>query len=88
MIKTIRRLIDESRNLPTAAASLSSDADLYRAGLTPFSAIQVMLALEKEFGVEFPKRMLNRQSMSSIDAIALHLRELLAQQREAPDKAA
>jgi acyl carrier protein len=88
MIETIRRLIDEKGNLPTAVRDLSPDADLYGAGLTPLSAIQVMLALEKEFDIEFPEWMLNRQSMSSIDAIVSCLCELQEQQRNAPPEAA
>jgi acyl carrier protein len=88
MIETIRRLIDEKGNLPTAARFLPRYADLYRAGLTPFAAIQMMLVLEKEFHIEFPKRMLKRQSMSSIDAILSCLCELHAQQRDTPHKAA
>lgn len=78
MIETIRRAIDEKGHLPVAAASLAVNADLYRAGLTPFTAIQIMLALEKELELEFPKSMLERRSMSSIDAIASRLFELRA----------
>ena len=88
MFETIRRLIDENGNLSTAAQILPRDADLYRAGLTPFAAIQIMLALERECDIEFPKWMLNRQSMSSIDAIASRLCELQEQQREMPAQAA
>ena len=88
MLETIQRLIDEKGSLSIAARNLPRDADLYRAGLTPFSAIQVMLALEKEFNIEFPKWMLNRQSMSSIDAIAFRLGELQEQRSEAPAQAA
>jgi acyl carrier protein len=49
-------------------------------------AIRLMLALEREFDVEFPPRMLNRQSMSSIDAIGASIAEL--EQRQALPKAA
>jgi len=86
MQQTIRRLIDENANLSTPARDLAPDSDLYRAGLRPFMAIRLMLALERQFGVEFPKRMLNRQSMSSIDAIRGCICEL--EQRQALPKAA
>jgi acyl carrier protein len=88
MLETIQRLIDEKGSLSIAARNLPRDGDLHRAGLTPFSAIQVMLALEKEFNIEFPKWMLNRQSMSSIDAIVSRLCELQEQQRKMPARAA
>ena len=76
VIETIRRLIDEKGNLATPARDLALGADLFRVGLTPFTAIQLMLALEKEFGVEFPKQMLNRRCMSSINAIRSCICEL------------
>jgi hypothetical protein len=75
-IETIRRAIDEKGCLPMVAARLAGDADLYAAGLTPFAAIQVMLWLERTLGVEFPKPMLNRRSMATIDAISAHLAAL------------
>ena len=69
MLETIQRLLDENGNLSVAAGHLAADADLYRAGLTPLAAIQLMLALEKEFNVKVPEHMLNRHSTSSIKAI-------------------
>lgn len=70
MIDVIQRTIDEQGDLPFPAKSLAPEADLYRAGLTPFAAVQVMLALEKALKIEFPEHMLNRRSMASIDAIS------------------
>ena len=69
MRETIQRLLDENGNLSVPARHLAPDADLYRAGLTPLAAIQLMLALEKEFNVRFPEQMLNRHSTTSIKAI-------------------
>jgi acyl carrier protein len=69
MIAIIQRAIDEKGGLAIPARSLSPDADLYGAGLTPFAAVQILLALEEEFRIEFPRQMLNRQSVSSINAI-------------------
>ncbi|PWB84633.1 MAG: acyl carrier protein [Methylocystaceae bacterium] len=86
MLETVRRLIDEKANLSLRACDLAPDGDLYRAGLTPFAAIQLMLAIEKEFEVEFPRQMLNRQSMSSISRIVFCIREL--QEGAAPLRAA
>jgi acyl carrier protein len=80
MIETIRRAIDERGHLAIPAHSLKPSADLYAAGLTPFAAIQVMLALEKALGVEFPKSMLNRRSMGSIDAILWCVAQLREEQ--------
>jgi acyl carrier protein len=70
MIELIRAIIDLKGHLPVAARTLDANANLYEAGLSPFTAIQVMLALEQACGVEFPKHMLRRQSFSSLNSIA------------------
>jgi acyl carrier protein len=74
--ETIRRLIDEHGNLKVQASALAPEADLYDAGLTSFAAIRIMLALEETFDVEFPERMLRRQSFGSISSIVACLDEL------------
>lgn len=76
MIETIRRLLQENGRLHTPIDSLSDNADLYQAGLTPFAAIRTMLAIEEALDVEFPVAMLRRQSFASINAIAACLNEL------------
>jgi len=70
MIEVIRQIIDAKGHLPVAARTIDPNANLYEAGLSPFAAIQVMLALEEAYGVEFPKQMLRRQSFSSLNSIA------------------
>lgn len=78
MTETIRRLLQEHGRLHVPVENLSDDADLYGAGLTPFAAIHVMLALEEAFDVEFPVAMLRRESFKSIKAIKAGLNELQA----------
>ncbi|HEX3597655.1 MAG TPA: acyl carrier protein [Polyangiaceae bacterium] len=56
--------------------SLKDDADLYAAGLTSHATVNLMVALEDHFGVEFPERMLRRRSFESITAISAALAEL------------
>ena len=70
MIDLIREIIDAKGHLPVAARTIDPNANLYEAGLSPFAAIQVMLALEDACGVEFPKQMLRRRSFSSLNSIA------------------
>jgi acyl carrier protein len=70
MIDLIREIIDAKGHLPVAARTIDPNANLYEAGLSPFAAIQVMLALENACGVEFPKQMQRRRSFSSLNSIA------------------
>ncbi len=75
----IRKLIEQHGRLPVAVGTLADGQDLYAAGLTSFAAVQLMLGLEEAFDVEFPERMLNRKSFSSIEAIAACIAEIAPQ---------
>lgn len=76
MKTVIRELLAKHGGLPVSAEQLSDAADLYEAGLSSFASVQLMLALEDEFDVEFPEHLLNRKSFSSIAAIAEALAEI------------
>ena len=58
------------------APTLADDADLYQAGMTSHASVNVMLALEGEFDVEFPDHMLKRSVFESIAAIRAAIDEL------------
>ena len=79
MLDVIRHLLSVHGRLPLAVDTLADGQDLYAAGLTSFAAVQLMLAIEDRFAVEFPDAMLNRRSFASIDAIAGCLHDLSAQ---------
>jgi len=48
---------------------LGEDEDLFEKGLDSFGSVQLMLALEERFEVEFPDTLLNRRSFSTIRII-------------------
>ncbi|MDQ2724730.1 MAG: acyl carrier protein [Actinomycetota bacterium] len=50
--------------------TVKASADLYRNGLSSHASVNVMLALEDAFDLEFPDRMLKKSTFESIDAIA------------------
>lgn len=72
----IRAVLTKHGRLPGNIADVAYAADLYAAGLKSFASVQVMLALEEAFDVEFPERMLNRNTFASIEAIDRALAEL------------
>ena len=72
----IRAILKEHARLSVDASSLAEDADLYQAGMTSHASVNVMLALEGAFDVEFPDRMLRRGVFESIAAIRAALQEL------------
>jgi acyl carrier protein len=70
MKERIREVLNTHGRLPVAADTLSDDANLYAAGMTSHASVNVMLALEEEFDVEFPDEMLTRSAFESIGSIA------------------
>jgi acyl carrier protein len=72
----IRGILRAHARLNVDVGTLDSDADLYRAGMTSHASVNLMLALEDKFGVEFPERMLRRRTFETIAAIGAAMREL------------
>lgn len=77
MNDTIREILGKVGGLPVAVSDIADDADLYAAGLSSFASVQVMLALEEAFDIEFPDSLLNRKSFASIEAIEKTVKHIL-----------
>ena len=75
--QTIRDILREHGLLAADVATLNDQSDLFQAGLTSHRSVNLMLALEEHFEVEFPERMLRRCSFMSIAAIRSCLSELV-----------
>jgi acyl carrier protein len=76
MTDEIRRILRENARLSTDVDTLSDSADLYQAGMTSHASVNVMLALEDAFDVEFPDSMLKRSVFESVAAIEAAVSEL------------
>jgi acyl carrier protein len=72
----IRSVLGTHGRITGDVASLSDTDDLYAAGLTSHASVNVMLALEDEFDLEFPERMLRKTTFGSIAAIREAVAEL------------
>ncbi len=72
----IRSILKEHGRLSVDIATLPDDGDLYQAGMTSHASVNVMLALEGAFDIEFPDRMLKRSVFESIAAIRAAVEEL------------
>jgi acyl carrier protein len=75
----IKEIVKEHGRLSIAIDTLSDDGDLYQAGMTSHASVNVMLALEGAFDVEFPDRMLKRRVFESIASIRSAIEELMAE---------
>ncbi len=81
MTDPIRRILNEHGKLSVDATTLADDADLYQAGLRSHASVNVMLALEGCFDVEFPDHMLKRSMFESVAAIHAAIDQVLAERR-------
>ncbi len=76
-MEKIRHVIAEHARLGADVNALPPTADLYEAGMTSHASVNVMLALEGEFDIEFPDRMLRRGTFGSIASITAAVEELI-----------
>ncbi|MFZ0666792.1 MAG: acyl carrier protein [Acidimicrobiales bacterium] len=74
----IRRVLAEHARLPVDVSTLDDHADLFQAGMTSHASVNVMLALEEAFDVEFPESMLRKATFESVSAIRSALAALSA----------
>jgi acyl carrier protein len=83
MTDEIRQIIQDHGRLQTDVSTLAADADLYQAGLSSHASVNVMLALEDHFDIEFPDRMLTPAVFESIASIEAAVGELCASEARA-----
>lgn len=72
----VRRVIRDHGRLAIDVDAIADDANLYEAGMTSHASVNVMLALEEEFDVEFPDALLRRNVFESVAAIGAALTSL------------
>ena len=76
VIDVIRTILRDHGRLQAEAIRVGAGDDLYAAGMSSHASVNVMLALEAAFDIEFPDRMLKRSVFQSIDAIKAAVTEL------------
>jgi len=73
---TIKEVIETHGRLPVSVHSLSETDDLFTMGLTSHASVNVMLALEDAFDIEFPDALLRKSTFESVAAIRMSLASL------------
>jgi acyl carrier protein len=76
LLEDIRAVIREYAHLSVDPDEVDPDDDLYQAGMTSHAGVNVMLAIEDRFDIEFPDRMLTRAAFSTMANIELSVSEL------------
>ncbi|MDB5966892.1 MAG: acyl carrier protein [Polaromonas sp.] len=75
----IRDVLRQHGRLNQDVDLLDTSTDLYQSGMTSHASVNVMLALEGAFDIEFPDHLLKRNVFSSIDSIRAALNVLIGQ---------
>jgi acyl carrier protein len=76
MDETIRSILAEHVRFFVDIENIGDHDDLYQMGMTSHATVNVMLALEDEFDVEFSESMLSKSTFESVSAIRLALNEM------------
>ncbi len=74
----IRQIVATYGRISVDVYTLPATDDLFEAGMTSHANVNVMLALENAFDIEFPEVMLRRSTFASITAISEAVSELKA----------
>lgn len=76
MDETIRTVLAEHGRLTVDPTSIDDTTDLFEAGMTSHASVNVMLALEDAFDIEFSESMLKKSTFESISAIRASVLEM------------
>jgi acyl carrier protein len=75
-VDSIRQALAGHAGMDVDAGAIARDADLYDAGMSSHASVNVMLAIEEAFDVEFPDELMVRGTFRTIDAIAAAVEQL------------
>ena len=73
----IREVLATHGRMAIDPREVDDQADLYELGLTSHASVDVMLALEEEFDIEFPDEVLKKSTFESVHNIAHVIEGLL-----------
>ena len=73
----IRDVLASHGRMAIDPREVDEQADLYELGLTSHASVDVMLALEEEFDIEFPDEVLKKSTFESVHNIAQVIETLI-----------
>jgi acyl carrier protein len=66
----VREVLAAHGRMAVDPREVDDQADLYKLGLTSHASVDVMLALEDAFGIEFPEEVLKKSTFESVHNIS------------------
>ena len=76
----IRDILTEHGRLSSVVSDIANDSDLYEVGLTSLVTVNLLLAIEDHFDIEFPDEFLSRRTFQSIDTLAAAVEKLTSEE--------
>ncbi|UMB69922.1 acyl carrier protein [Mycobacterium paraterrae] len=73
----VREVLAAHGRMAVDAREVDAQADLYKLGLTSHASVDVMLALEDAFDIEFPEEVLKKSTFESVHNIAQVIESLV-----------
>lgn len=80
MESEIKRIVVSSAHLSVPAENLDTTSDLFALGLSSLATVDIMLAIENAFDLEFSDEYLSRKTFRSIGALTAAVAELKRKQ--------
>jgi len=75
----VRTIVGSLNLVPVPVDGLSDDDNLFDAGMTSFGSVQLMLAVEEEFDIEFPNSLLTRKTFATLGGLISAVDQLVSQ---------
>ncbi len=79
MQQRIRDILSGLGGLSKPSDTIADGEDLFALGLDSFGLVDLMVAIETEFGLEFPEAMLKRDTFKTVHNLAQAVSQLLEQ---------
>ena len=76
MNEQIRAILDANGKLAVPASGLGEFDDLFAAGLDSLAMVNVLMAIEEQFDIEVPDRLLSRRTFSSVHTLTSMVSEI------------
>lgn len=74
--EAIKNVLAKHGRLSVDVSTLDTKADLYESGLSSLTTVNLMLALEDQFEIEFPEKLLSRKTFQSIESLDQAISEI------------
>ncbi|MDR6658674.1 acyl carrier protein [Tardiphaga sp. 215_C5_N2_1] len=75
----VRTIVGSLNLLPVPVDGLSDQDNLFDAGMTSFGSVQLMMAIEEEFDIEFPNSLLTRKTFATLGGLISAVEQLVSE---------